>query len=88
MKTIHDVDFKGKTVLMRVDFNVPFDDKGTITDNLRIVSEIPTIEYLISKGAKVILCSHLGRPDGKADPKYSLAPVAVELEKQMKQEVV
>lgn len=88
MKTIHDVDFKGKTVLMRVDFNVPFDDKGTITDNLRIVSEIPTIEYLISKGAKVILCSHLGRPDGKADPKYSLAPVATELEKQMKQEVI
>ena len=88
MKTIHDVDFKGKTVLMRVDFNVPFDDKGTITDNLRIVSEIPTIEYLISKGAKVILCSHLGRPDGKADPKYSLASVATELEKQMKQEVV
>ena len=88
MKTIHDVDFKGKAVLMRVDFNVPFDDKGTITDNLRIVSEIPTIEYLISKGAKVILCSHLGRPDGKADPKYSLASVATELEKQMKQEVV
>ena len=88
MKTIHDVEFKGKAVLMRVDFNVPFDDKGTITDNLRIVSEIPTIEYLISKGAKVILCSHLGRPDGKADPKYSLASVATELEKQMKQEVV
>lgn len=87
MKTIHDVDFQGKTVLMRVDFNVPFDEKGTITDNLRIVSEIPTITYLVSKGAKVILCSHLGRPDGKADPKYSLAPVAVELEKQMKQEV-
>ncbi len=87
MKTIHDVDFQGKTVLMRVDFNVPFDEKGTITDNLRIVSEVPTITYLVSKGAKVILCSHLGRPDGKADPKYSLAPVAIELEKQMKQEV-
>ncbi|MFA0814354.1 MAG: phosphoglycerate kinase, partial [Anaerofustis sp.] len=83
MKTIHDVNFSGKTVLMRVDFNVPFDKQGNITDNLRIVSEIPTIEYLVSKGAKVILCSHLGRPDGKADPAYSLAPVAKELSAQM-----
>ena len=74
MKTIEDFDFYGKRVLLRVDFNVPMED-GKITSNARILAELPTIEYLLSKKAKVIVCSHLGRPDGKPNKKYSLKPV-------------
>ena len=69
MKTIEDFDFYGKRVLLRVDFNVPLED-GKITSNARILAELPTIEYLLSKKAKVIVCSHLGRPDGKPNKKY------------------
>ncbi|KAL7273203.1 phosphoglycerate kinase [Rhizina undulata] len=78
---ITDVDLKGKRVLIRVDFNVPFDD-GKISNPQRIVAALPTIKYAIEQGAKaVILMSHLGRPDGKRVEKYSLVPVAKELEK-------
>ncbi len=75
-RTIRDIDVKGKRVLLRVDFNVPLDDSGVITDASRIVKELPTIKYLLSKGAKVIICSHLGRPKGQPNEKYSLLPVA------------
>lgn len=74
-KTILDVDVKGKKCLVRVDFNVPISD-GKITDENRITGALPTIKYLMEKGAKVILCSHLGRPKGEFNMKYTLKPVA------------
>ncbi len=78
-RTIEQIDVKGKRVLLRVDFNVPLDDSGNITDDTRIVSELPTIKYLLSKGARLIICSHLGRPNGEFNMKYSLIPVAKRL---------
>ncbi|MDD7675300.1 MAG: phosphoglycerate kinase [Eubacteriales bacterium] len=77
-KTIEDVDVAGKRVLVRCDFNVPLKD-GVITSDKRIVEAIPTIKYLLDKGAKVVLCSHMGKPKGEVNPKYSLAPVAKRL---------
>ncbi len=76
MRTIRDLEITGKRVLLRVDFNVPMDDDGNITDDLRITSVLDTIEYSVSQGARVILCSHMGRPMGKRIERYSLAPVA------------
>ncbi|MDP4848612.1 MAG: phosphoglycerate kinase [Akkermansiaceae bacterium] len=73
--SIRNLDVSSKEVLMRADFNVPLKD-GEITDDTRIQAAIPSIKHLLSGGAKLVLCSHMGRPDGKADPKYTLAPVA------------
>ena len=78
-KTIKDVDLNGKRVLIRVDFNVPLDDSLNITDDIRIRGAIPTIKYALDKGAKVILMSHLGRPDGQVKEELRLAPVAKRL---------
>ena len=85
-KTIKDIDVKGKKVLVRCDFNVPLKD-GKITDNTRITSALPTINYLIEKGARVILCSHLGRPKGEVKQEFSLKPVADELSRLLNKDV-
>jgi 3-phosphoglycerate kinase len=87
-KTVRDIDLAGKKVLVRVDFNVPLNDKKEITDDTRIVAAMPTIQYLREQNAKIILCSHLGRPDGVFNPKYSLAPVAAKLERLMDCKVI
>lgn len=78
-KTIEDIDVNGKRVLVRCDFNVPQDENGNITNDIRIVESLKTIKYLLDNNAKVILCSHLGRPKGEFNMKYSLAPVAKRL---------
>ena len=85
-KTIEDIDVRGKKVLVRCDFNVPLKD-GEITNDKRIVAALPTIKYLAENGAKVILCSHLGRPKGEYKPEFSLAPVAARLSEYLNQEV-
>lgn len=74
--SITDLDLKGKRVFMRVDFNVPIDEQRNVTDDTRIRAALPTIKYAIEHDARLILASHLGRPKGKVDPKYSLAPAA------------
>ena len=86
-KTFKDVDVSGKKVLVRVDFNVPVDDKNNIIDDTRIVAAIPTIKYLISNGAKVILCSHFGRPQGVFNKNLSMSIVLPRLNELLKTEV-
>ncbi|MGN0533560.1 MAG: phosphoglycerate kinase [Eubacterium sp.] len=85
-KTIEDIEVNGKKVLVRCDFNVPLKD-GEITNDKRIVAALPTIKYLMENGAKVILCSHLGRPKGEYKPEFSLAPVAKKLSEYLGVEV-
>ena len=86
-KTIEDVQVKGKKVLVRCDFNVPLKD-GVITDINRLTGAMPTIKYLVDNGAKVILCSHMGKPKGEPKPEFSLAPVAKKLSEMLGKEVV
>lgn len=86
-KSVEDIDVTGKKVLVRCDFNVPFDDNGNITDTKRIDEAMKTISYLVNHNAKVILCSHLGRPKGEFNMKYSLKPVAAYLSKKLGKEV-
>ena len=78
-QTIRDVPLEGKTVLVRADYNVPLDSKGQVSDDLRIRASVPTLNYLLEHKCKVVIISHLGRPDGKHDERYSLAPVAKRL---------
>lgn len=87
-KTLRDLEFKGKKVLVRCDFNVPIDDEGNITDDTRIRSSLPTINYLLEQDAQVILMSHLGRPKGQPNKKYSLEPVAKRLSELLNKEVI
>ena len=87
-KTIRDIDLKGKKVLVRCDFNVPYDENRVITDNRRIVAALPTIKYLLDNNCKVILCSHLGRPKGEVKPEFSLDIIAKELSRLLEKEVI
>lgn len=86
-KSVEDIEVAGKKVIVRCDFNVPQDDTGRITDDKRIVASLQTIKYLLAQKAAVILCSHLGRPKGQVNPKYSLKPVAERLTELLGQEV-
>jgi len=82
-KSLQDTPFSGKHTFVRVDFNVPFDEHGNISDDTRIVAALPTIEHIVQQGAKTILASHLGRPKGAKNPKYSLRPVGEALQKKL-----
>src|SRR5471032_2811741 len=86
-KTMDRLPVTGKRVLVRVDYNVPLDDNGAITDDTRIRETLPTLQKLLEKGAALILCPHLGWPKGKPNPKYSLKPVARRLEELLKRPV-
>jgi len=85
--TVADIDIRNKKVLMRVDFNVPLDDKLAITDDTRIREALPTIKYILDKNAKLVLMSHLGRPKGEVKKEFSLAPVASDLSKKLMKKV-
>ena len=87
IRTVDQIELKGKRVFIRVDFNVPQDEKGNITDDTRILLSLPTIRFVGEAGGKAILASHLGRPKGKKDPKFSLAPVAKRLSELLKKKV-
>ncbi|HRY12541.1 MAG TPA: phosphoglycerate kinase [Syntrophomonadaceae bacterium] len=88
MRTIRDIDLNGKRVLMRVDFNVPMDDDGRIIDDTKMTAAIPTLNYVLEHGARLVLMSHLGRPKAKPDPAFSLGPVAVRLRELLKRDVL
>jgi phosphoglycerate kinase len=85
--SVRDIDPKGKRIFMRVDFNVPLNDAGEITDDTRIQASLPTIRYILERGGRLILASHLGRPKGKVNPKMSLKPAAVRLGELLKKPV-
>lgn len=87
-KSIEDLNVTGKKVLVRCDFNVPMNDKGEITDDRRIRSALPTIEYIINNGGKAIVMSHFGRPKGEPNPKYTLEPIAKRLSELLNKEVI
>ena len=87
-KTLKDMDVENKKVLVRVDYNVPINEKGEITDDIRIRSSIPTIEYLLGKNAAIILMSHLGRPKGEPIKEFTLEPVAKKLSKLLNKDVI
>lgn len=87
-KTVRDLDVKGKKIIVRCDFNVPLNEAGEITDDMRITGALPTVRYLIENGAKIILMSHLGRPDGEANMKYSLKPVAERISQLLAKDVI
>jgi phosphoglycerate kinase len=87
MKTIRDLELAGKRILVRVDFNVPMDERGMITDDIRIRMALPTIQYILEQKGKLILCSHMGRPKGERVTAFSLAPIAVHLSTLIGQEV-
>lgn len=80
-RTVRDVPLRGRTVLVRADYNVPLNDSGEIADDYRIISSLPTLRYLLENDCKIVVCSHLGRPEGKVNEKFSLEPVATHLEK-------
>jgi phosphoglycerate kinase len=88
MKNIRDLDIKGKRLLIRVDFNVPMDEQQNITDDIRIRGVLPTLNHALDENAKVVICSHLGRPKGARQPQFSLAPVAKRLSRLLNKEVV
>ncbi|MEO0125563.1 MAG: phosphoglycerate kinase [candidate division WOR-3 bacterium] len=88
MARLTDLPLKGKRVFLRVDFNCPLDEKGNITDDTRIRASLPTIEYILKEGAIPIIASHLGKPKGKFDPKYSLKPIKERLSQLLSREVV
>jgi len=87
VKSITDIDLFNKRVFFRFDFNVPLDVTGSIKDDTRIIRALPTIKYAIQQGAKLVLCSHLGRPKGEVKPELSLKPVAVRLSELLGQKV-
>ena len=87
IRTVDQIELKGKRVFIRVDFNVPLNERKEVTDDTRIVLSLPTIRFVVEAGGKVILASHLGRPKGKKDPKFSLSPVAVRLSQLLGQKV-
>jgi phosphoglycerate kinase len=86
-RTIRDIELGGKRVLLRADYNVPVHEDGSISDDYRITQSLPTLKALLEQGVKLIICSHLGRPDGKVDKKYTLRPVATRLSELLGQDV-
>ena len=88
VRQLTDAQLRGARALVRVDFNVPLDDRGHVMDDTRMRATVPTIEYLIQHGARVVLLSHLGRPKGRPEPQYSLGPVARHLRELIPQKVV
>ena len=87
IRKVDQLELRGKRVFIRVDFNVPQDEKNNITDDTRILLSLPTIRFVSEAGGKVILASHLGRPKGRKDPKFSLAPVAERLSQRLGKKV-